>query len=77
LSGKPVLKFAIGGTARVQRVTLVRNVKNHQQWEPKAKTFAQTFTEELPNQGENRFCLRVEVNDGNMARSSPVWVHVK
>jgi hypothetical protein len=31
LSDKPVLKFAIGGTARIQRVTLVRNVKNHQQ----------------------------------------------
>jgi hypothetical protein len=77
LTGKPVLKFAIDGTAPITRVTLVRNEKNHQQWEPNAKTFSQTFTDESPLPGENRYYLRVEQNDGNMAWSSPVWVQVK
>lgn len=77
LSGKPVLKFSIDGTAEIKRVTLVRNEQNHQQWEPKATTFSQTFTDETPLPGENRYYLRVEQADGNMAWSSPVWVQVK
>jgi hypothetical protein len=77
VSGKPELKFSIDGTAAIKRVTLVRNEKNHQQWEPNAKTFSQTFTDESPLPGENRYYLRVEQSDGNMAWSSPVWVQVK
>jgi hypothetical protein len=77
LSGKPVLKFAIDGTAPIKRVTLVRNEKNHQQWEPGTKTFEQSFTDEAPLPGENRYYLRVEQSDGNMAWSSPVWAQVK
>lgn len=77
LSGKPVLKFAIEGTAPLKRITLVRNEKNHQQWEPGAKTFSQTYTDESPLPGENRYYLRIEQNDGNMAWSSPVWVQIK
>jgi hypothetical protein len=56
---------------------LVRNEQNHQQWEPNAKTFSQTFTDESALPGENRYYLRVEQNDGNMAWSSPMWVKVK
>ena len=77
LSGKPVIEFSVDGTADIKRVTLVRNEKNYQQWEPKAKTFAQTFTDEEPLKGENRYYLRVEQSDGNMAWSSPVWVQMK
>jgi hypothetical protein len=77
LNGKPVLKFAIDGTAPIQRVTLVRNEKNHQQWEPNTKTFSQTFTDESPIQGENRYYLRIEQTDGNMAWSSPVWAQIQ
>ncbi|MCB1276389.1 hypothetical protein [Prosthecobacter sp.] len=77
LTGKPVLKFSVDGTAPIKRVTLVRNEKNHQQWEPNSKTFEQTFTDESPDSGENRYYLRVEQNDGNMAWSSPVWVKIK
>ena len=75
--GKPVLTFKIDGTADISRVTLVRNEQNHQQWEPKAKTFEKSFTDDSPNAGENRYYLRVEQADGNMAWSSPVWVQVK
>ncbi len=77
LSGKPVLKFKVDGTAAIKRVTLVRNELNHQQWEPNTKTFTQTFIDENPIAAENRYYLRVEQVDGNMAWSSPVWVQVK
>jgi hypothetical protein len=77
VSGKPVLKFKVEGTAALSRITLVRNEQNYQQWEPKAKTFGQTFTDESPVAGENRYYIRVEQGDGNMAWSSPVWVQIK
>ncbi len=77
VTGKPVLKFAIDGTASIKRVTLIRNEQDYQQWEPNAKTFEQLFTDESPAEGENRYYLRVEQSDGNMAWSSPVWVQVK
>lgn len=77
LSSPPVLKFKIDGTAAIKRITLVRNEKDHQQWEPNTKTFDQTYTDSAPIAGENRYYLRVEQTDGNMAWSSPVWVQVK
>lgn len=77
LSGKPVLKFKVEGTADIKRITLVRNEVNHQQWEPKSRNAEETFTDESPAPGENRYYLRVEQADGNMAWSSPVWAQVK
>ena len=75
--GKPVLAFKVDGTADISRVTLIRNEQNYQQWEPKAKRFEKSFTDESPGAGENRYYLRIEQVDGNMAWSSPVWVQVK
>jgi len=75
-TGKPALKFSVDGTAEIKRVTLVRNEQNYQQWEPKAKQFVQSYTDDAPLAGENRYYLRVEQSDGNMAWSSPVWVKV-
>ena len=63
--------------AEISRVTLVRNEQNYKQWELKAKTFEQSFTDDTPVAGENRYYLRIEQADGNMAWSSPVWVSVK
>ncbi|WP_395748753.1 hypothetical protein [Prosthecobacter sp.] len=77
LTGKPVLKFSVDGTAEITRITLVRNEQNYQQWEVEGKTFSQTYTDDSPLPGENRYYLRVEQNDGNMAWSSPVWVQIK
>jgi len=75
--GKPLLVFKVDGTAAISRVTLVRNEKNYRQWEPKAKRFESSFTDETPEPGENRYYLRIEQADGNMAWSSPVWAQVK
>ncbi len=77
VTGKPVLKFKVEGTAVLKRITLVRNEQNRQQWEPNTKTFEQTFTDDSPVAGENRYYVRVEQADGNMAWSSPLWVQTK
>jgi hypothetical protein len=75
--GKAELKFAMNGTAPIKRVTIVRNERNHQVFEPGKRDFETTFTDAAPLAGENRYYLRVEQTDGNMAWSSPVWVTVK
>jgi hypothetical protein len=74
--GHPELKFSVSGTAFLSRLTLVRNETNYKVWEPKARDFADTFTDPAPLEGENRYYLRVEQTDGSMAWSSPVWVTV-
>ena len=75
--GKPELKFFINGTAPLKRVTLVRNETDHKIWEPGKRELTEAFTDAAPLAGENRYYLRVEQTDGNMAWSSPVWVTVK
>jgi len=76
-TGKPELRFSINGTAPLKRVTLVRNETNHQIWAPGKREFAGEFTDTASLTGENRYYLRVEQTDGNMAWSSPVWVTAK
>ncbi len=71
------LKFLVNGSASLKRVTLVRNETNYQVWEPGKREFKDEFTDAAPLAGENRYYLRVEQADGNMAWSSPVWVTVK
>ncbi len=74
---QPTLAWKIDGTAEISQVTLVRNEQNYQQWKPASKTCSQSFEDESPVEGENRYYLRIEQADGNMAWSSPVWVQVK
>ena len=75
----PTLTISVDGTARLKRVTLVRNETNYQVWEEiEGNTFQLDYTDEKPiKEEESRYYLRVEQEDGNMAWSSPVWVTVK
>jgi hypothetical protein len=74
LNGKAVIKFNVNGTAKLKRLTLVRNEQDLQSWEPQTSAHSQSFTDESMLPGESRYYLRVEQEDGNMAWSSPVWV---
>ncbi|HEX7897641.1 MAG TPA: hypothetical protein VF950_07760 [Planctomycetota bacterium] len=73
----PKLAIAVRGTSALKRVTLVRNEKDFKIFEPAGKDFATTFEDAAPIAGENRYYVRVEQADGNMAWASPVWVTVK
>ncbi len=77
MEGKPELFFHIEGTAPVKRLTIVRNEVNHHLSEPNTKSVTASWTDEAPLAGENRYYLRVEQDDGNMAWSSPLWITVK
>lgn len=77
ITGKPQLAWKIEGTAEISRVTLVRNEEDYQQWMPKSKTHEFIWTDESPSLAENRYYLRIEQSDGNMAWSSPIWVGIK
>jgi hypothetical protein len=76
LTGKPQLAWKIEGTAEISRLTLVRNEEDYQHWTPKEKTHEHAFADESPLNGENRYYLRIEQSDGNMAWSSPIWALV-
>ena len=73
--GDPKLWFRVDGTAPIRRITVVRNEEDWKTFGPFEKT---TFEKELFDgamlEGENRYYIRVEQADGNMAWSSPVWV---
>jgi len=73
---KPVLSYRVLGTAPVKRVTIVRNEADLHVIEPKEKEVAGDWTDPSPLAGENRYYLRIEQTDGNMAWSSPMWVTV-
>jgi len=75
-NGNPEMKFSVNGTGKINRVTVVRNEANYQIWEPNKREFNTGFIDANPLLGENRYYLRVEQADGNMAWSSPVWVKV-
>lgn len=69
------LWFRVDGTAPLKRITIVRNEEDWKTMEDlKGKTFETTLTDETMIPGENRYYVRVEQKDGNMAWSSPVWV---
>lgn len=71
----PKLWLRVDGTAKLKRVTIVRNEKNWKVYEEIGRTtLEKDVTDEKMLKGENRYYIRVEQEDGNMAWSSPVWV---
>ena len=75
---KPTIAFSVEGTADLKAVTVVRNEMNVQRFTPESGAkLSKTFTDPAPIKGENRYYLRVEQKDGNMAWTSPVWVTYK
>ncbi|MEM7143903.1 MAG: hypothetical protein AAF591_02130 [Verrucomicrobiota bacterium] len=71
---KPVFTIKVDGTAPIGRVTLVRNEEDYEVFGARGKVFEKEYRDEAPLAGENRYYLRVEQLDGNMAWASPVWV---
>ena len=75
---KPDLWFKVDGTGKLKRVTIVRNEKNWKVFDSiEGVSLEKKITDDSPGAGENRYYIRVEQEDGNMAWSSPVWVEVK
>jgi hypothetical protein len=74
-SENPKLRLAVDGTAPLLAVTLIRNERVVHEFSPEnTSAFEVTFWDDDPIEGENRYYLRVEQSDGNMAWTSPIWV---
>ena len=76
---RPELTVRVEGTAPIARVTLVRNERDYKTFTPGTdeRAFSVTYTDPEPLVGENRYYIRIEQIDGNMAWASPVWVTFK
>lgn len=72
--GQPAFEIRIQGTAAIEKVTIVRNETNYQAFQPGTVKWETRYTDPEPLPGMNRYYLRVEQVDGNMAWASPVWV---
>jgi hypothetical protein len=71
---KPALLVKVEGTAPIRQVTVIRNEKDWRVLPGQGKSGVIETTDEAPMEGENRYYIRVEQEDGNMAWASPVWV---
>ena len=72
------LKINAIGTGPIRRVEVVHNESYAYEVTPTGARTAQfTYVDTHPVTGENRYYIRVEQEDGNLAWSSPVWIQKK
>lgn len=75
--GQYVLTVNAIGTAPIRRVDLIRNEAYVYALTPTGKSSIHfTYTDPHPAPRENRYYVRLEQEDGQLAWSSPVWVFV-
>jgi hypothetical protein len=73
-----VLTINAIGTGPIKRVDLIHNESYAYNVLPAGKSAVKfSYTDKNPEPGENRYYVRVEQEDGNLAWSSPVWVERK
>jgi hypothetical protein len=63
------------GTGPIRRVDVIHNEQYSYEVAPTGQRVAQfSYVDAHPVAGENRYYVRVEQEDGNLAWSSPVWI---
>jgi len=72
---EPTAKIA--GTGPIKHAVVVRDNEVIYSREPAGETCGPRFRESNLPSGEHFYYVRMEQKDGNMAWSSPVWVHRK
>jgi hypothetical protein len=74
-NSKYMLHVNVGGTGAIGRVALIHNESYAYQAPGNGRRDLQfTYTDPHPSTGENRYYVRVEQEDGNLAWSSPIWI---
>ena len=73
-SGNYALRVNVIGTGPIKRIDVIHNESYAYTVTPGAKTAQFGYTDAHPADGENRYYVRVEQEDGNLAWSSPIWV---
>ncbi len=73
-----VLRVNAIGTGPIRKVEVIHNESYAYEVTPAGQRQAQfTYVDAHPVAGENRYYVRVEQEDGNLAWSSPVWIQKK
>ena len=74
-NGKYVLRVNVLGTSAIRRVAVIHN-ESYAYFAPgnDKRELQFTYNDPHPAQGENRYYVRVEQEDGNLAWSSPIWI---
>ena len=73
-----VLRVNAIGTGPIRKVEVIHNESYAYEVTPTGQRQAQfTYVDAHPVAGENRYYVRVEQEDGNLAWSSPVWIQKK
>jgi hypothetical protein len=69
------LKVNVIGTGSIRRIDVIHNETYAYEATPEGQRTANfSYVDSHPLPGENRYNVRVEQEDGNLAWSSPVWV---
>lgn len=76
-SERPNLRLRAIGTSRITKLDLVRNNEYIFTGEPKLAEIDFKYTDMQPADGLNLYYFRMVQEDGEVAWSSPVWVHYK
>ncbi len=70
-----VLRVNAVGTGPIRRIAVIHNESYAYEVTPTGERHSQfTYMDPHPVPGENRYYVRVEQEDGNLAWSSPVWI---
>ncbi len=76
--GRYTLVINAIGTGPIRRVDVIRNEHYVYAVTPTGRSAVKfTYADPAPAPGENRYYVRVQQEDGNLAWSSPVWVKAK
>jgi len=73
-SGAYALEVSVIGTGSIKRIDVIHNESYAYTVTPAEKTAQFSYTDANPASGENRYYVRVEQEDGNLAWSSPIWI---
>ena len=76
-SVKPRLRIRVRGTAEVARIDIRRNDENLVSLEPRKQEVDIAYEDSTPTTGLNRYYVRVQQSDGQLAWSSPIWFNFK
>jgi hypothetical protein len=68
------LRVNVLGTGAIRRIAVIHNETYAYEITPNDRKAEFTYMDTHPVTGENRYYVRVEQVDGNLAWSSPVWV---
>jgi hypothetical protein len=78
LAGQPTLEIRAAGTAPITRLDIVRNNRYLFSTAPNRDTLDLQWTDADPAPGPvSYYYVRIQQADGNLAWSSPMWIHAK